>query len=120
MVYDASDARKEAKRELADGEDPAVAKRLAKAATFSAAANAFDVLAEILAILRAVESRGRLGITRRIRATIGEVFRFAAATGPGRPNECTQGRDRCADRPTPRSHHRAQGLRLTAPCNRRF
>jgi integrase len=36
---------------------------------------------EILAILRAVESRGRLETARRLRATIGEVFRFAVATG---------------------------------------
>ncbi len=36
---------------------------------------------EILAVLRGVESRGRLETARRLRATIGEVFRFAVATG---------------------------------------
>jgi integrase len=37
--------------------------------------------AEIVGALRAVESRGRHETARRLRATIGEVFRYAAATG---------------------------------------
>jgi integrase len=36
---------------------------------------------EVLATLRRVESRGRLETARRMRATIGEVFRYAVATG---------------------------------------
>ncbi len=36
---------------------------------------------EILAVLRSVESRGRHETARRLRATIGEVFRYAVATG---------------------------------------
>jgi integrase len=36
---------------------------------------------EILSALRAVEARGRHETARRLRATIGEVFRFAVATG---------------------------------------
>jgi integrase len=36
---------------------------------------------EILDILRSVESRGRYETARRLRSTIGRVFRFAAATG---------------------------------------
>ncbi|PWB88530.1 tyrosine-type recombinase/integrase [Methylosinus sporium] len=36
---------------------------------------------EILAVLRKVESRGRLETAARLRGTIGEVFRFAVATG---------------------------------------
>ena len=36
---------------------------------------------EVLSILRAVESRGRHETARRLRATIGEVFRYAVATG---------------------------------------
>lgn len=36
---------------------------------------------EILAVLRMAESRGRLETARRLRATIGQVFRFAVATG---------------------------------------
>lgn len=36
---------------------------------------------EILAVLRGVESRGRRETARRLRATIGEVFRYAVATG---------------------------------------
>ena len=37
--------------------------------------------AEILGVLRSVESRGRRETARRLRATIGEVFRYAVATG---------------------------------------
>ena len=36
---------------------------------------------EVLATLRKVEVRGRLETARRMRATIGEVFRYAVATG---------------------------------------
>ncbi len=36
---------------------------------------------EVLAVLRRVESRGRLETAKRLRATIGEVFRYAIATG---------------------------------------
>ena len=36
---------------------------------------------EILAALRTVESRGKLETVKRLRATIGQVFRYAVATG---------------------------------------
>jgi integrase len=36
---------------------------------------------EVLAVLRSIESRGRHETARRLRATIGEVFRYAVATG---------------------------------------
>jgi integrase len=36
---------------------------------------------EILAVLRMAKSRGKLETARRLRATIGQVFRFAVATG---------------------------------------
>ena len=36
---------------------------------------------EILAVLRIVEARGRLETAKRLRATIGQVFRYAVATG---------------------------------------
>ncbi|WP_034995523.1 tyrosine-type recombinase/integrase [Beijerinckia mobilis] len=36
---------------------------------------------EVLDVLRKVEARGRLETARRMRSTIGEVFRFAIATG---------------------------------------
>ena len=36
---------------------------------------------EVLSVLRAVEARGRHETARRLRATIGEVFRYAVATG---------------------------------------
>lgn len=122
-LREAREAREEAKRRLGEGFDPAVAKRLAKAARAVANANTFAALAdelldkkrreekakrtlsklerllslacpaigprpiaeitapEILAVLRGVESRGRRETARRLRATIGEVFRYAVATG---------------------------------------
>ena len=122
-LREARDAREAAKRLLGEGQDPAIAKKLAKAAKASASANTFDAVAaelldkkrregkavrtmgkvewllslarpaigprpiaeitapEVLAVLRAVESRGRHETARRLRATIGEVFRFAVATG---------------------------------------
>ena len=36
---------------------------------------------EILAVLRTVESRGKLETAKRLRATVGQVFRYAVATG---------------------------------------
>jgi len=122
-LREAREARDEAKRLLADGKDPSIAKRLAKAARVTASANTFDAIArellgkkrreakaegtlrqlewrlslarpaigarpiseitaqEILGVLRTVESRGRHETARRLRATIGEVFRYAVATG---------------------------------------
>jgi len=122
-LREAREAREDAKRLLADGRDPSLIKRLAKAANAAASANTFDAIAaelldkkrreskaertlgklewllnlarsaigarpigeitapEILSILRAVESRDRHETARRLRATIGEVFRYAVATG---------------------------------------
>jgi hypothetical protein len=122
-LREAREAREEAKRLLAAGQDPSLAKRLAKAARVTASANTFEAIArelldkkrreakaegtlaqlewrlslarpaigaraiaeitapEILGVLRGVESRGRHETARRLRATIGEVFRYAVATG---------------------------------------
>lgn len=122
-LREAREAREEAKRLLGEGQDPALVKRLAKAAKASASANTFDAIAgelldkkrreakadrtlgklewllslarptigprpiaeitapEILSVLRGVESRGRHETARRLRATIGQVFRYAVATG---------------------------------------
>jgi integrase len=122
-LREAREARDEAKRLLADGQDPSIAKRLSKAAKASASANTFDAIAselldkkrreakadrtlaklewllslarpaigarpigeitapEILSVLRSVEARGRHESTRRLRAVIGQVFRYAVATG---------------------------------------
>lgn len=122
-LREARDARDEAKRLLSEGQDPAIARKLAKAVQAAAQANTFDALAdellgkkrleakaertlsklewllglarpaigarpiaeitaaEILGVLRGVESRGRRETARRLRATIGEVFRYAVATG---------------------------------------
>lgn len=115
--------RDDAKRLLADGQDPSVAKKIAKATRAQAVADTFDAIAaelmdkkrreeksdrtlskiewllrlakpdigsrpiaeistpEILRVLRAVEARGRHETARRLRATIGQVFRYAVATG---------------------------------------
>ena len=131
----AREAREEAKRLLEDGQDPSLAKKLAKAAKAAAAANTFDAVAaelldkkrreakadrtiaklewllglarpaigaraiaeisapEVMAALRVVEARGRLETARRLRATIGAVFRFAVATGraQGDPTSALKG-----------------------------
>lgn len=122
-LKEAREARDNAKRLLDDGQDPVVAKRLAKATKAAASANTFNAIAselldkkrnegkadrtldkiewllnlarptigprpigeltapEVLAVLRVVEARGRRETARRLRATIGQVFRYAVATG---------------------------------------
>lgn len=107
---------------LRGGRDPAVEKKLEKAAGKVSAGNTFDVVAdefiakiereglaertlektrwlvslarpslgvrpiadirpaEVLAVLKAVERRGRLETARRLRATLSRVFRYAVAT----------------------------------------
>jgi integrase len=122
-LREAREARAEAKRVLADGQDPSIVKKVAKAAKALAIANTFEAIAdellnkkrregkadrtlgkiewllslarpvigarpiaeisapEVLAVLRKVESRGRHETARRLRATIGQVFRYAVATG---------------------------------------
>jgi len=122
-LREARDARNEAKRLLAEGQDPSLTKRLARAAKETASANTFDAIAdellakkrreskaertlvklerllrlacpaigarpiseitapEILGALRNIESRGTHEAGKRLRATIGEVFRYAVATG---------------------------------------
>lgn len=119
----ARDAREVARRTLAEGLDPGVAKQVAKATKSLSAANTFEAIAQellakkrkegraeatiakvewllsmagseigqrpiaelkapdILATLRKVEARGRHETARRMRAVIGEVFRYAVATG---------------------------------------
>lgn len=119
----AREVRDDAKRLLAGGQDPSLAKKLAKATKAAASANTFDAVAaelldkkrreakakptigkaqwllglaspaigtrpiaeitapEILAVLRKVEARGRLESAKRLRETIGQVFRYAVATG---------------------------------------
>ncbi|MDI9847320.1 tyrosine-type recombinase/integrase [Rhodoblastus sp. 17X3] len=116
-------AREEAKRRLANGQDPSLAKKLEKAAKAAASANTFETIAaefldkkrregkaestvsklewqlrfvppaigarpiaeltapEVLAVLRPVEARGRRDTAHRLRGTIGQVFRYAVATG---------------------------------------
>jgi integrase len=122
-LKEARAARDEAKRLLADGQDPSAAKKVAKATRAQAVADTFEAIArelldkkrreekadrtlakiewllelakpsigarpiseisapEVLRVLRAVEARGRHETARRLRATIGQVFRYAVATG---------------------------------------
>ncbi|WP_020173739.1 tyrosine-type recombinase/integrase [Methyloferula stellata] len=121
-LKDAREARNEAKRLLASGQDPSFARRVAKAKRAIACANTFDAVAaellekkrregksertigkaqwllglasgaigprpiseitapEILGVLRIVENRGKLESAKRLRETIGQVFRYAVAT----------------------------------------
>ena len=122
-LKEAREAREEAKRHLADGQDPSLVKKLDKASKVAASANTFKIIAaelvdkkrregkadatitkvewllslalpaigfrpiteittpEVLGVLRKVEARGTLETARRLRATMGEVFRYAIATG---------------------------------------
>jgi integrase len=122
-LREAREARDAAKRLLVAGQDPSLAKKVAKAARVSAAINTFDGIAtelrgkkeregkasgtlehwswllnlakptlgarpiaeitapEVLAALRTVEVRGRHETARKMRGAIGEIFRYAVATG---------------------------------------
>ena len=122
-LREAREARDEAKKLLATGQDPSLVKRLAKLSKAAASANSFDAIAaellekkrreqkaertivkfewfmslarpaigarpiieitslEILAVLRPIEARGRLETAKKLRGAIGQVFRFAIATG---------------------------------------
>jgi integrase len=122
-LREAREARDEAKKLLAIGQDPSLAKKLAKLSKAAASANSFDAIAaellekkrreqkadrtivkfewfmslarpaigarpiveitslEILAVLRPIEARGRLETAKKLRGAIGQVFRFAIATG---------------------------------------
>lgn len=113
----------DARRILADGQDPSLVRKTAKAAKVVSSANTFDVLAaellakkkreakapktlekiewlirlaspaigarpiseitapEVLTVLRAAETRGRHETAKRLCSTIGEVFRYAVASG---------------------------------------
>jgi integrase len=121
-LVEARAARDDARRLLADGIDPSIAKRAARAAKATADGNTFDAIAaewfakkgkegradrtlgkvewllslarpalgprpiaeisaaDVLAVLRTVEARGRHETAKRLRATIGQVFRYAVAT----------------------------------------
>ena len=121
-LEDARDARAAAKKLIAGGTDPGVAKKTEKRQQMIAAANTFQAVAEewmdkrqregraattqtktqwlldfayptignrpiaeissaeVLETLRTVEKRGRYETARRLRSTIGGVFRYAIAT----------------------------------------
>jgi integrase len=121
-LSEAREAREAAKKLLASGQDPSIAKKIAKASRIEASANTFDAIAtelrakkeregkasgtldrydwlirlarpsigarpiaeitsaEVLAALRIVETRGRHETARKMRAVIGEVFRYAVAS----------------------------------------
>jgi integrase len=121
-LKEARELRDGARRVLASGQDPSLAKKLAKTVKIAAAANTFEVVAEellakktregkaagtveksrwlislatpsigarpiseitapeVLTVLRAVEARGRHETAKRLRAIIGQVFRYAVAS----------------------------------------
>ena len=72
---------------------------------------------EVLRVLKAVEARGRLETAKRLRATIGQVFRFAVATGRGDVDPTASLRGAIASPVVlaPCGHRRAQSLRRLAP-----
>ncbi len=122
-LQEAREKARAAKRQLADGNDPAEQKRLAKLTKANERANTFAVVAaelldkkrregkasatigkrewlygmanadlgdrpvasitapEVLAVLRKLEAKGLLETAHRMRSAVGEVFRFAIATG---------------------------------------
>jgi integrase len=122
-LREAREARDEAKKLLAIGQDPSLARKLAKLSKAAASANSFDAIAaellekkrreqkaertivkfewfmslarpaigarpiveitslEILTVLRPIEARARLETAKKLRGAIGQVFRFAIATG---------------------------------------
>ncbi len=95
-LKDAREARECGKRLLADGQDPALARKQGKADNTLGKLDwllglAMDDLGarpiseitspEVLAVLRRVEARGQLETAGRLRANIGGVFRYAIATG---------------------------------------
>lgn len=122
-LQDARGKAQEAKRQLADGTDPAQRKKLDKLQKALDDANTFSLIAaelldkkrregrasatigkrewlyglanadlgnraigdvtapEVLAVLRKVEKKGLLETAHRLRSAIGEVFRYAIATG---------------------------------------
>ncbi len=152
-LKDARQARDDAKRLLAQGQDPSRVKKLAKAAKVAASANTFDTIGgelldkkrkeakadhtlsklewllslaspaigarpiaeitapEILAVLRTVESRGRRETARRLRATIGAVFRYAVATGRAHSDPTSALKGALA---SPIIHHHAAIIELKA------
>ena len=59
--------------------------------------------AEILAVLRKVEARGAIDITKRLRQSIGAVFRFAIAEGKAKANPAAELAD--ALKPKPKVKH---------------
>lgn len=60
---------------------------------------------DILAMIRLVEARGALDVSKRIRQSVGAVFRFAIATG--RAKRDPSGDLRGALKPTPKARHHA-------------
>jgi len=151
-LREARDARDAAKRLIAVGQDPSIAKKLQKAANLASSGNTFGAIAdellakkrlegkaerttakiewllsltkadlsnrpiaditapEVLRVLKAVEARGRLETAKRLRATIGQVFRYAVATGraEGDPTGALRGVIASPTvRPAPSRDHRA-------------
>jgi hypothetical protein len=76
--------------------------------------------AEILAVLRIVEGRGRLETARRLRSTIGECFRYAIATSRANADPTWALRGAITTpQPTPRAAaDRSEGVRRPVACDR--
>jgi integrase len=59
---------------------------------------------DVLAMIRAVEARGALDIAKRIRQSVGAVFRFAIATGRAKRDPSADLRGALKPSPRPRHH----------------
>lgn len=96
----------------AEGLDPAhasrVIRRLERDAFPALGARPIDEIdaPEILDVIRAVEARGALDISRRLKQGISQVFRFAIASGWATTDPATSLND--ALRPKPKVRHRAR------------
>lgn len=64
---------------------------------------------EVLAVVRAVEARGALDVSRRVKQTIGQIFRFAIASGWTTADPTTSLNDALKPKP-PVQHMRRVGL----------
>jgi len=101
-LREARDAREEAKRLLADGQDPSLAKRLARVAKTTASANTFDAIAKELLV-----KKGREGKAERTISKLEWLLGLARAAIGGR--RVTEGRNKGAARncpPASRDHRR--------------
>jgi integrase len=65
---------------------------------------------ELLAVLRKVEKRGALEIAKRLRQTVGQVFRYGVVTGRAKRDPSVDLRARCLWTASASQGHAARGF----------